>query len=688
MLRKVVNGLEKVLLFVIDGFDESTLSPIDFSKSQKSGREESLLFLTDLVSKCNFIKFIILSRPETDIERILSDHPDCYSIVLQQENEIDIRALIDAQLMTLESNLGLNPAASREFSPKRPRLNLGTQSIRVANLIRNGNKRITGRATSHLGSQKSPIDRIREYLAKNAQGSFLWVNLIFKELRELATQGLVSWSDIEIAIKGLPTDLMEMYHDITKDLETRHSSRAMRKAQKALEWVHVASTMDGNFTLQVLREALSIPLADQAVSLIPPNDPFDAFQSLDDTWLSYRRSLYKLCGPFIDVIRPKNEDPENFGPLDTVQMIHTTAKDFLSTTQAGPLQYVIEDSQRRVEEDVKRYLRLSFPAGNSTYCPFPVAESNHWETNITEMLEYLEGKPLLAFSLKVFPRHRALLPTWTHDIGRAALAPSLLNSLADKHRWHAQKLDILEYARRFYVCGGSPTAGMIQDSMNEEFSATSAALGKFFCEGCYFSFGTALENLTVLLPADGYRRDRQILNGVLITAICQRQRLNVLQLTLRNRHQMLNVNSTLFHLAEYKFHEAPLGSEEIMLVKTAAPFLELALHYGDSQIFDTLYERLNENDEDRLVQWPQDTTVHNVFKNSWREQLEKAPDPLHMLAWKPLFDKDSQESISRAVEFVMKTYLPKKRDKWKKGLLLVQVMLRFKSGGRRWYRLS
>ena len=681
MLYSICEHLDRVVLFIIDGFDEGTLAPHGFPQSPNSRREDVLLFLVGLASKCKLVKFVLLSRPETDIDHILSEHPYCYTLVLEHENDNDIRMLIDTQLKALEPSLRANNATGRGPSKEMQSLGAKTQSKRVANLIRKGNEHMAARVIPSSEIQKSSIERIREYLATHAKGVFLWVNLIFRELRDLTTQGLVSWSDIERAIEGLLTDLIKMYENITRDIETRHSKRAIEKAQKALEWVCVASTINGEFTLQILRDALSIPPMDQMPSSIPTRDPFENFRSFDETWLSYRRSLYQLCGPFIDVVRPKNQDPESFGARDIVQLIHTTAKDFLTSKQAGPLRIVIEDARYRVEKDVQSYLFLSFPIESSAYCPLPASGTCNWETNIEKMLVYLEEKPLLQFALMNFAESSELLPEWIVNVGEAALPSSLLAAFNYKDKLHADKDNVLKYAHNFY-------AGFFENESNRSI-AISAVVGKFFCDGCCLGLDTAIENLIAIHNvAARQTTDHSLifgmLNGTLIAAICQQLKTPIIHLALRNRS---GPHVASFFDRPYRIPISVLmpylsgkmqsvNAKEGKIFKMVKSFLELTIQYGARENLHIFY--------DHIVQFDDTSPSHSKLvaarKMSLARQLANSPDPLSMLSRKPGLNKADLDSTLSAIDIVIKAFLTRltRGRLWKKPIAIVKSILAFR----------
>ncbi|KAI1085950.1 hypothetical protein F5B19DRAFT_498838 [Rostrohypoxylon terebratum] len=170
MLKEVLLSLHDVdfplnVFIVVDGMDES----------DSAGRGDLLNFLIDLPvnsRKCG-IKVLIASRPETDIHLRLrrANH-----IVLQMENAGDIRKFVQRSFKALEYHI-LRPDYGEAAS------------------------------SSEISQYFDEFHKMENYIIENSQGVFLWVSLVFKELRDLIESGNYAMISLQEEARKLPKEL-------------------------------------------------------------------------------------------------------------------------------------------------------------------------------------------------------------------------------------------------------------------------------------------------------------------------------------------------------------------------------------------------------------------------------------------------------------------------------------------------
>lgn len=71
-----------------------------------------------------------------------------------------------------------------------------------------------------------------------------------------------------------------------------------------------------------------------------------------DNWSQFHRSPLDLCGPLLDFLPPKiveqnrlDDQQSKVGPSDIIQLLHSTAKEFLSSSKTAKcLAFPLEDA--------------------------------------------------------------------------------------------------------------------------------------------------------------------------------------------------------------------------------------------------------------------------------------------------------------------------------------------------------
>ncbi|KAL8736836.1 MAG: hypothetical protein Q9181_002279 [Wetmoreana brouardii] len=134
-------------------------------------------------------------------------------------------------------------------------------------------------------------DRITRMICKMANGNFLWVHLVLKEILQCHTE-----AGIEQALRELPPELEPLYQRIEKTLANTLRSGDRELSKRIMTWIICAQRA---LTLEELSEALK-----------PNHDVLDL-----------RVTVRQVCGDFVVV--------DNKG---RVGMVHQTAREYLTKT--------------------------------------------------------------------------------------------------------------------------------------------------------------------------------------------------------------------------------------------------------------------------------------------------------------------------------------------------------------------
>ena len=380
------------VLCVIDGLDESDLAP---QISGGMSRDDAFHLLERLAKK---FRILILSRYHSSIERRLRNG---HQIVLDHENLTDVQQAVKEGLSSL-----LKTISSDELVVEGNQIG----QVRLHKRQCLGFQRHNIRANSYgevlRKSREDMLRAFKEYLVNNASGVILWVVTVLTALtRRVASVPLFTLQDLWQEVKLLPSNIMDLYAGLVIDLGTQ-SPEAIRFARRALMWVNFATTKRP-FQLNELFEALRIP---QDIDNIDDENPFGHMPSVDSP-VSFYRHIRNLCGPFIELIRPKGSynSPGDLNEVgiswrDHVQLLHHTAKDFLeSSDKAGPFRITFDQAEQCVDSESVRYLKIALPIEPHSYVPLPVCKTREWKDNVERILDYLEEKALIPFILVCFP---------------------------------------------------------------------------------------------------------------------------------------------------------------------------------------------------------------------------------------------------------------------------------------------
>jgi hypothetical protein len=251
--------------------------------------------------------------------------------------------------------------------------------------------------------------------------------------------------------------------------------------------------------------------------------------------------------------------------------MHRTVKDFLhSTDRTGPLQFSEEVAINEVDRATKTYLQVTFPKEHPTYGPQIMDwDRQNWQENLSTLVNYLEDRKLLRFSLYVQSmRHPS------HSLSRGHLSKLTTFVLRNDQKEPNQYPFTFPVAvRKLY-----PAINTRLRDNDPLLDVHAITIGECFRYACSHGLVVATTNLLELLETPTLEAQYAILNGCLLAAIENNLLTEVRALTLSNRHQsmFLGVN-----------HGWPIGRYADR--RTLDSFIQLAVRSGSFEIVDYLF---------------------------------------------------------------------------------------------------
>ncbi|KAJ5362539.1 hypothetical protein N7541_003383 [Penicillium brevicompactum] len=323
------------IYILLDAMDESF----------ERGRSE---ILTDLHNLCSSksshtFKCLVASRPLRIDE--IKDHQSWGEIILEEKNHTDIEKLVQSSLQDMKKSPGLS---NIDFS------------------------------------------FASDYIAKHAQGVFLWVKLVTNELLELASTG-PSQAKLEESLQKQPVELNDFYTMITDRLIKKSDqvvalarkdevkSDIIDKGAKMLNWVIFTARP---LTAEEFRDAIAVP------SFPKPFTPDLMF--LENNRPSNLNARIKACcGPLIEI------------RTSVVQLLHLTARDYLlhPDKPAKPFDIDEQKADTEISSCCLRYLCLLASQPQ-------IKNATIWGMQAyDELARCISRFPLLNYVLEYLPRH-------------------------------------------------------------------------------------------------------------------------------------------------------------------------------------------------------------------------------------------------------------------------------------------
>ncbi|KAF1353322.1 hypothetical protein BDV97DRAFT_410455, partial [Delphinella strobiligena] len=336
------------VFLLVDALDES---------DQHHLSEFLSLLLDHRGASTSVIKIVLASRPIEMVEKRLKG---AFHIVLEDENRRDIATLIDAQL-------------------------------------------------AFLGDDTDPLtDWTKKYLNDHAQGVFLWVTIVIRELKVWVEKGC-SEAEIKNDVQSFPLELVAYYTQIVQRL-AHDSPESQEQTRKMIDWVTYA---ERPVTAAEFWDIIAVPSnPDEACKLSA-----HSFQTLKlRRFQDLEKRIRRHCGDFIEIRghtglpNSKNEpQPRTIDSQDVVQLLHQTVREFL--TRPDKIARPLDTNELRATTMIAitciHYIKHSFRAVSS------LNEDSFWsqyalkwpEDHHQRLVKHLEPRFLLLYALRYLPRH-------------------------------------------------------------------------------------------------------------------------------------------------------------------------------------------------------------------------------------------------------------------------------------------
>ncbi|KAF8532761.1 hypothetical protein BDD12DRAFT_785326, partial [Trichophaea hybrida] len=281
------------------------------------------------------------------------------------------------------------------FLASRPIVNLNHTSTEIENIIKmqdeNGSD-ILKFAESFLAKLKlstTCYHDTKDYIIQNAQGVFVWVYLVQKELLEYHATGYRN-KDIFDFLRSLPTELDDFYGRMLRELEDKSKQRDVKDAVRMFQLVLFA---ERPVTVSEIQQALAI--SDDDDDEYSPSDESFEGELIDDNNIVKR--IIHCGGNFLDI---KGND--------IVQFTHQTALTFFSRllvpTATSKFRMSKDDACRRISVICIRYIMLIVARSTPENEP---QNMESWEpAHFEKYAEYLNRRPFIDYALTHLQQHK------------------------------------------------------------------------------------------------------------------------------------------------------------------------------------------------------------------------------------------------------------------------------------------
>jgi hypothetical protein len=274
--------------------------------------------------------------------------------------------------------------SSRNEAHIEQRLRLDDSGIRLSLELKENAKEVSYAVNTYIDHCISELTEIqhdealrhsvRAKMQRKANGTFLWVSLVVKELKDV-----MAWDVLEV-LDEVPTELKEVYHRMMKQIKQLRRQDPERCRQ-------ILATIIATYRPLHLQELY-------VLSGLPPQ-----FQNVNQAIAT----IVKMCGSFLTIRE------------DNVYIIHQSARDFLSEEAryelfpcgAGGIHYSIFSKSLQVmskslRRDMYSLNALGYPAEQVRYpAPDPLAASRYscvyWVDHLHDAILGLSGASLVSF---------------------------------------------------------------------------------------------------------------------------------------------------------------------------------------------------------------------------------------------------------------------------------------------------
>lgn len=368
--------------FIIDAIDESENQRMEGHQAVNILRLFSSLCSQD---GCNFIKIILVSRPEDRLKRELGKVDD---IELEKENQADIVMIIEA---------GIQAIWASRFDDYDASSTSGIAALEDSQIVKDeGYKPLDFEHAKRASDDVSEF--MKTYLLENAEGVILWIVLIIEDLKDHAELlGSYTMNDMKARLLTLPRGLEATYTDIINKLHGLNDKQWIIEARSMLTW---ASFAKRPLTLREFRDAIA--MSGPRLTRDPMTNFLDNRCRIEEpNWIPMRQRMWYMCGHLLQIVhqdqgvlamfKGRKMDVQS---TDYVQLHHQTVRDFLVYNEsAKPLDLNAIESQAMIAEAALEYLKLSLPL--SSLEEKDITEWNN--ADFQHFLQYLSTRPLLSY---------------------------------------------------------------------------------------------------------------------------------------------------------------------------------------------------------------------------------------------------------------------------------------------------
>lgn len=236
------------------------------------------------------------------------------------------------------------------------------------------------------------LKQATEYIVENAQGVFLWVQLVKKELLAYDEAGRCAEKDIFDFLKSLPTELEEFYQRMLDKMGRNKAD--IRDGKKMFQFVLFACRP---LTANELLHALAIPGERDAQFAISTN----SFRNN----IPPERRITHCGGNFLEIRRGFGSTTSEITGRNSVQVMHQTVREFFLRSDglvaASDFRISERDAHICISITCIRYIVL---CASTMAERLPIFES--WTSqNFKQCVQYLEEMSFATYALNYLETH-------------------------------------------------------------------------------------------------------------------------------------------------------------------------------------------------------------------------------------------------------------------------------------------
>jgi ankyrin repeat protein len=233
--------------------------------------------------------------------------------------------------------------------------------------------------------------------------------MIIRGLIKVAQSGTCTLGQLNESLQRIPNSLNDLYCDIVSKI-TDSPFKDERLSHYIFSWSCFAGrTLRVNEMRDVAAMFYWKPHSCQAFEVFLETNRVGA---LTKSWDPLRTLLLNLCGGLIEIVSSGSEPLSNaldsfsqkrrLSPYDEVQLIHTTAKEFLLDSKSPFLDLDKSKSLALISDTCIEYLTMSFLQNEP-----PILEQHETLSGNSAgpLIDLMDDRPMLAYALEWLPAH-------------------------------------------------------------------------------------------------------------------------------------------------------------------------------------------------------------------------------------------------------------------------------------------